>query len=53
MNEYIRHKILFMLGHGFNKVDIVDNGIVADGKYFYPFSWVENDYIFYSKICRL
>lgn len=42
-----------MLSHGYNKVT-VDNeagGVIADGA-FYPFTWLENNYIFYNKICR-
>lgn len=58
MNEYLSYRILFMLDHGFNKVvvasDYADgNWVLADDKYYYPFCWLENDYIFYKKICKI
>lgn len=52
MNEYLSYKILFMLSHGFNKVAVYDSYVIADDNV-YPFTWLENDYIFYNKICEV
>lgn len=42
-----------MLDHGFDKVEVCDGYVVANDEFVYPFAWLENDYIFYRKICKI
>ena len=55
--EALTNRIWFLLNHafgeGFNKIEMYDDYIVADGKYCYPYAWIENDYILYKRLCRI
>ena len=53
MHEVISERISFMLKCGFRKIEQFDNYVIADNKYYYPISWIGNNYIFYTKICMI
>lgn len=52
-SEFYSDRIAFMLKRGFKKVEQFDNYIIADNRYYYPYNWLENDYIFYKRICNI
>jgi hypothetical protein len=52
-SEFYSNRIAFMLKCGFKKVEQFDNYIIANDRYCYSYSWLENDYIFYKKICNV
>lgn len=52
-SEFITSRILFMMDYGFTNIERFDDYIIANGKYYYPLAWLENDYIFFNKICRI
>ena len=52
-SEFYSNRIAFMLKCGFKKVEQFDDYIVADNRYYYPYTWLENDYIFYKRICNI
>jgi hypothetical protein len=53
MHELVSDRLIFMLKHGFKRIEQFDDYVIADNKYYYPICWILNDYIFYKKICRL
>lgn len=53
MHEVISERIQFMLKRGYKKIEQFDDYVIADNKYYYPISWIVNNYIFYTRICKL